>query len=209
MLNTFNKHITTSFFNFFLLLLLLNPFLLIDPELFIFFSIALIVLLFANDLSDSLVNVFNVRLIQYYYFYVRFFNIQLIFLSELSKFLNLYVFTFNIPYFIKWYQSYSNNLSVFFELNFNRFNSLLNLNFLSFLRKFKVFLLHFYINYYFLMRKAWRYLFIKKRWSNYRIMSDYVIKHLSLTKVSAEERSNVNLIRSNFSNLIKVLKLKI
>lgn len=212
MFNLLNKKVAIAFFNFFVLLLLLNPFLLIDPELFIFFSISLIILLFVNDLSEIVVNTFNIKLIQYYYFYIRFFNVQLIFLSELSKFLNLYLYIFNIPFFIKWYQIYFSNLSNFFNLNLDLFNSVLNLHFISFIRNYKIFLLNFYINYYYLMRKAWRYLFIKKRWSNYRILTNYVLKNFFLSSAINNDllnKHNLAANRSGFNNLLKSLNIKI
>jgi hypothetical protein len=210
MFTILNKQVTSTFFNFFILLLVLNPFLLIDPELFILFSISLIILLFINDLSEVVVNTFNVKLIQYYYFYIRFFNVQLIFLFELAKFMNLYLYVFNIPYFVKWYQFYFSNLSIFFDLNFSKFNNILNLNFMNFIRSYKIFLLHFYINYYFLMRKAWRHLFIKKRWSNYRILTNYVLKHFLINNGNRTVLSNnLSVNRLGFNNLLKILKLKV
>jgi hypothetical protein len=206
-LNNFNSNIARSFLNFFILLIILNPFLLVDPELLIFFSISLIILLFINNLSDVLSIFFRVKVIQYYYYYIRFYNLQLLFLFELSKYLKFYLYLFNLPFYVKWYMFYLNSLNEIFSINFQIWNNLFNLNILTVLHQLKTVFYHFYINFFFLLGREVRLRFLNIKLANYRLLSNYILKHFKFNK-SANKTRNSFLIRRDLPNLLKFLKLK-
>jgi len=111
---TLNIYFLKNFFNFFLLLIFLNSFLLIDPELIIFFSISFVVILASNYLGEICSKIFTLNFINYYYNYIKFFNIQLLFLYELSKFINLNLFLNQLPIYIEYYTNFIKFIKFFF-----------------------------------------------------------------------------------------------
>ena len=202
-----NISVLRSFINFFILLIFLNPFLLIDPELLIFFSISLIILLFINNISEVITKLLQIKLVQYYYYYIRFYNLQLVFIFELSKYINLNLYLFSVPFFLKWFQIYFKNINSLVSLNVKNWNLLLNFNEFYVIKNFKINLYKFYINFFHLLSREFKVRFIKKRLSNYRALTNYILKHFKYKKI-LNKRRNAYLIRKDLPHLVKHLKLK-
>ena len=197
-MSSINLYYLKNFFNFFVLLVFLNSFLLIDPELIIFFSISFVIILSVSNLSEIFSKFFNLIFINYYYNYIKFFNIQLYFLYELSKFLNLNLFLNQIPYYIEYYSNFIKYIKNFFVFNITTWTFLLNYNFFRLLKIIKNFLIKFYLNYYFLIIDQINYLFPKSKINNKFILFKYFFNNLKKDRLKKNKKYNINLFKNKF-----------
>jgi len=173
-----NQIYIKNFFNFFLLLIFLNSFLLVDPELIIFFSISFVVILAVNNISELSLKFFNLFFIKYYYNYIKLFNFQLLFLYELNKFINLNLFLNQIPFFFEYFTKFINFINTFLTTNLVNWNYLFNFYFFKVVRILKIRLIKFYLNYYFLIIDQITYLFPKVRYNDNILLFQYLFHNI-------------------------------
>jgi hypothetical protein len=190
---TVNFYILRNFLSFFLLLVLLNSFLIIDPELIIFFSISLVIILSINGLSETFEKFFNVQFLNYYYSYVKFFNVQLLLLHELSRFMHLDLFINFIPFYIEYYNNFIIFIKNFYSFSFKKAISLLNLYYFKLIRFTRSRLIKFYMNYYFLVLDQINYLFPRFKINNLLRLFNYYFYNIERLDIKNTKVHTYNL----------------
>lgn len=188
-----------NFFNFFILLLLLNSFLLVDPEIFIFFSISFLIILSINNLSELLLEFFNNNFLTYYYYYIKLYNFQLYNLYELSKYFELNIYTDNFGYYIDYIIIFKTWMNNFYEFKGKEWVYLLKYHYCLLIENFKLELLEFYYNY--LYQLSFKTNKSQVIFLNEKILLNYLVN--SKNFVSVDQRIIVN---KNNTNLLDILK---
>lgn len=134
MIKNFGRSISDILFsNIFLLLccfFIVTSFIRFDAELIIFFSVFFVVLSVWNNLSSFIGKFLFIKVTLYYYYFVRYYQGRLWLVYLLQRYLNLYIFSKRLPYFLKWFSVYEKRFhsligTNFFQLN-SRWDNLLN-----------------------------------------------------------------------------------
>jgi hypothetical protein len=107
------KYLPYYFFT--VILTIFNPFMYMDAEFIIFISLSLVILLAFINLNELISKFYFNKLIEFRYNYLKNYNTQLWSLFALNEFLNLRLFIFIIPTYLKWFFFYNTQLNFFFN----------------------------------------------------------------------------------------------
>jgi len=109
------KYKYLPYYFFIVILTMFNPFMYMDAEFIIFISLSLVILLAFINLNELISKFYFNKLIEFRYNYLKNYNTQLWSLFALNEFLNLRLFIFIIPTYLKWFFFYNTQLNFFFN----------------------------------------------------------------------------------------------
>jgi hypothetical protein len=191
------------FYYFFIVIGLLNPFMFLDAEFIIFLSLVLVVLLIIVNLNDFISKFYFNKLIEYRYNFLKNYNIQLWYIFSLIEFLNLRLFIFILPFYLKWYDFYIQQQNLIFnnttKLLLNLIQKLNLLYSFNFLKNIKSDLFSLYVFYFIIFRGKVNVLFMNYKLANYRLMTFYLLSHLNkYLFILKNNKFDNNLVKKKF-----------